>query len=72
VPGILKLFAWDVDAKGNVTRKGVASAGAISQIAISSLDSNRIVTAVRDGKGNLKVIVWDVDAKGGSSTHRRR
>ena len=40
-----------------------ASAGAVSKVAISSLQGDRVVTAVQDGAGNLKVIVWNVDAK---------
>jgi hypothetical protein len=70
--GDLKVIAWDVDDDGNVTRKGDASAGAIDLVAATSISlgsaadviTNRLVTAVKDSRGNLKVIMWDVDSSG--------
>ena len=55
---------------GNISRKGDASAGAISEVSSALLTPDpsktfsRLVTAVRDGSGNLKVIAWDIDGTG--------
>lgn len=47
---------------GNLIRAHYASAGAISEVSLTSLlHSNRLISAVRDGNHNLKVIAWDVD-----------
>ena len=42
-----------VTAKGEIVRKADASAGAISQLAISSVRHDSLVTQLRDGQGNL-------------------
>jgi hypothetical protein len=62
--GNLKVIIWEVDADGNVTRSGDASAGQISLVSATGMATRRFATAVQDGDSNLKVIVWDVDSDG--------
>lgn len=66
--GNLKVIQWVLgsDLSSNIFRRGDASAGAVSLIALDALPTNalgslehRFVTAVRDSGGNLKVIIWD-------------
>ncbi len=66
--GNLKLIRWDIhpDTK-QLERKGEASAGAISKLALVDQSvgvKERVATAVRDSDGNLKVILWDARANG--------
>ncbi len=64
--GNLKLQTWEVSSKGELTNKGDASAGAISEVALGQPGfSSDVVTAVRDGSGNLKLIAWDILPTGG-------
>jgi hypothetical protein len=61
--GNLRLIAWDVDpSTGDVARTGDSAdqAGAVSEVALVTRNSNKLVTAVRDGGGNLKIITWDM------------
>jgi hypothetical protein len=68
--GNLKLIAWEVGSNGSLTRRGDASAGAVSELAITDWpEGPGVVTAVRTGSGTLKVISWAVDAAG--SVQRR-
>jgi hypothetical protein len=65
--GNLKLIVWHVSADGrHIRRMGDASAGAISRVALATVDSRNglVTTAVRDGSGNLKLIVWHISADG--------
>jgi hypothetical protein len=65
--GNLKLIVWHVSADGrHVRRRGDASAGAVSRVALATVDSDNglVVTAVRDGSGNLKLIVWHISPDG--------
>ncbi|RMG56378.1 MAG: hypothetical protein D6723_00510 [Acidobacteria bacterium] len=65
--GYLKLIAWQVTSGGEIERLGDATAGAIGEVAITSLSSmegDRVVTAVRTGSGYLKLIVWQVTGQG--------
>jgi hypothetical protein len=68
--GDLKVIAWEVGSNGALTRRGDASAGAVSGLAITDWPGGPgVVTAVRTGSGTLKVIAWAVDATG--SVQRR-
>lgn len=69
--GKLRLIVWDVDQAGRVSRVGdstpgfgTALAGAVRNVAITSLGEARVVTAVRDGDGKLRVIAWGVSENG--------
>ncbi|HBY80716.1 MAG TPA: hypothetical protein DEG47_27750 [Cyanobacteria bacterium UBA11148] len=61
--GNLKVIVWGISPNGEtVTRLGDSSsqAGATDMIAIASLGSDQVATAVRTKEGNLKIIVWGV------------
>jgi hypothetical protein len=59
--GNLKLVGWTVSPGGILTRKGEASAGSVSKVAIAAAPTGLgVVTAVRDSGGILKVISWTV------------
>jgi hypothetical protein len=62
--GNLKVIAWDIDWTGKVVRKGDASAGAISKVAVTTYGPTTFHTFVRDGAGNLKVIGWSISQYG--------
>ena len=62
--GNLKLIAWEVDANGQLTRRGEVLGGAISKLALTHPQDNDLVTTVRDGASNLKLIAWEVSATG--------
>ena len=60
--GNLKVVGWAVSPGGTLTRKGEASAGAVSKVAIAPSPTGLgVVTAVRDSNGTLKVISWLVN-----------
>lgn len=68
--GNLKVIAWQVGSDGSLTRRGDASAGAVSDIAVTDWpEGPGVVTAVRTASGTLKVIAWTVQADG--AVHRR-
>jgi hypothetical protein len=56
--GNLELSLWDWNSSTGFVHDGSASAGSISSVALGSVWSNYLVTAVRDGSGDLKVIAW--------------
>ena len=61
----LKVIAWEIalnTTNGNIVRRGDATAGQISEVAIAEA-AGRIVTAVRDSNGNLKLIAWQLTAE---------
>jgi uncharacterized Zn-binding protein involved in type VI secretion len=61
--GNLKVIVWGISPNGKtVTRLGDSGsqAGATDIIAITSLGSDQVATAVRTQEGNLKIIVWGV------------
>ena len=61
--GNLKVIVWGSSPNGKtVTRLGDSGsqAGATDIIAIASLGSDRVATAVRTKEGNLKIVVWGV------------
>jgi hypothetical protein len=60
----LKLIVWDVTSGGELTRRGDALAGQVSDVDVTALSTSRVVTAVRDGDGDLKVILFDVSDAG--------
>jgi hypothetical protein len=67
----LRLVVWNVAADGGITRVGgptpgfgTATAGEVSEIAITALSDTRVVTAMRDADGDLRLIAWDVNANG--------
>jgi hypothetical protein len=74
--GNLKLIAWWISADGQqVSRKGDASAGTISEVAANwmknvvdpvkpGIDAAVVITAVRDGNGDLKMIRWHISRDG--------
>jgi len=70
--GDLKLIAWQVsgntqgDLAGaqHILRKGDASGGAISKVALAKVGQGLVVTAVRAGSGDLKLIAWSVSNDG--------
>jgi hypothetical protein len=62
--GNLKMIAWEINAQGELERKGEASAGAIGRVDLVRMVDNDVVTAVRDGDGDLKLISWEVSPTG--------
>ena len=59
--GKLKVIVWDISPDGKtIIRLGDSGnqAGATEIIAVASLNSERVATAVRTQAGNLKIIVW--------------
>lgn len=69
--GDLKLIAWTVD-DGEITRRGDASAGAVSMVKVAGRqDGSVVATAVRDSAGNLKVIQWVLGGDLSSNIFRR-
>lgn len=55
------------DPADALTRRGTASAGRISAVAIVALSTNFVVTAVRDADGFLRLISWEVASDGSLS-----
>ncbi|MGE0885330.1 MAG: hypothetical protein AB7P14_17430 [Blastocatellales bacterium] len=53
-----------------IRRGGAASAGAVSEIDLTLLRADRVVTAVRDGSGELALIVWDIEQDASKVTRR--
>jgi hypothetical protein len=47
-----------------IVRKGTATAGAVSDIAVTNSGPRGVVTAVRAGDGSLKLISWEVAGDG--------
>jgi hypothetical protein len=45
----------------SIVRRDSATAGSISKLAVTRVQDNLLVTAVRDDAGKLKVIVWKAD-----------
>ena len=63
--GNLRLITWDIGVDGSFSRRGTATAGAISEISITHVSGSRIVvTAMRDGGGALRLIAWDIEGSG--------
>ena len=62
--GNLKMIAWEINAQGELERKGEANGGAIGRLDLVSMSGNDVVAAVRDGNDNLKLIAWEVSADG--------
>lgn len=66
--GNLKVIVWDIEANGNVARKGSAeTSGQISathNISACSLGLGLLATSVCDGDGDLKVIIWKISDNG--------
>jgi astacin len=62
--GNLQLITWHLNANGSISRLHDATAGAVSEIAMTRISASRIATAVRAGDGTLLVIVWDINASG--------
>jgi hypothetical protein len=56
--GNLVLSLWNWDSPTGFTLDGSASAGATSDVALGTVWSYYLVTAVRTGSGDLKVIAW--------------
>jgi hypothetical protein len=68
--GNLKVIAWKVGSDGSLTRQGDASAGGVSQVAMTDWPAGPgVVTAVRTASGTLKVIAWALHSDG--TVHRR-
>jgi hypothetical protein len=57
--GSLRVDAWDVGS-GTLTNASSASAGPADKIALASLGSTKVVTAVRQADHTLKLISWQV------------
>jgi len=69
--GKLKVIVWDISPDGKtVIRLGDSNnqAGATEIIAVASLNSEQLATAVRTEAGNLKVIVWGISPNGKTVT----
>lgn len=68
--GKLQVDIWDVDANGQLTRKGKAVVGAVAlaaaknKIAIGRFDDDDFFTASIGGDGKLEVIRWTVSESG--------
>jgi CubicO group peptidase (beta-lactamase class C family) len=54
--GDLKLIRWDVDSADQIVRGGDATAGLVTEVALT--EGEAFVTAVRASGGTLKVIAW--------------
>jgi hypothetical protein len=68
--GNLKVIVWQVGSDGSLTRRGDASAGGVSQVAVTDWPAGPgVVTAVRTASGALKVIAWALHPDG--TLHRR-
>ncbi len=59
--GNLKLITWGIMANGSMARLAEATAGAITDVALTQIPDQRVVTAVRTDEGTLKLIAWDID-----------
>jgi hypothetical protein len=69
--GKLKVIVWDISPDGKtVIRLGDSNnqAGATEIIAVASLNSEQLATAVRTEAGSLKVIVWGISPNGKTVT----
>ncbi|EKV01691.1 hypothetical protein Lepto7375DRAFT_3869 [Leptolyngbya sp. PCC 7375] len=72
----LKLIAW-ISGNNGMVRGGDAEAGDVSEVAIARVKhpssstpaAGRVVTAIKNSRGNLQLIVWDVFTNG--TIHRR-
>jgi CubicO group peptidase (beta-lactamase class C family) len=68
--GLLQVDVWDVDSTGHLTRRGKATADAVSadslkgKIAIGRFDDDDFFTAAIGSDGKLDVIHWTVNAAG--------
>lgn len=68
--GKLQIDIWDVDANGQLTRKGKASASAVTsaaaknKIAIGRWDDDDIFTASINADGKLEITQWAVSESG--------
>lgn len=62
--GDLGLIAWEVAADGEITRHGEATAEAITEVAITTIESpfEGVVTAARTSTGELMVTTWELTA----------
>jgi len=64
--GNLQVMAWN-DSGSALVKTGSAAGGAINKIAVTGLDSSRVVTAdVNPATGNMEISVWKVSFPGGS------
>jgi len=66
----LRVEVWSLSSTGVPTKKGSASAGSVSEVAIAFVDSSpyRFVTAVKNGSGDLELIQWSASDDGTSVT----
>ncbi len=65
--GSLKVTGWTVSALGAITHADTDIdnlTGRVSEIAIDTMGTDKVVTAVRDRNGRLKLIAWSVDDNG--------
>lgn len=65
--GDLQVRTFEVVTGWDVTSVDVDTAGGVSDVAITAVDSGSreyVVTAVRNGTGDLQLTVWDIDEDG--------
>ena len=62
--GNLMLIAWEVDATGQIERKGQATAGSVGLIDLAAASDGRVIASVRDSDGNLRLIAYKVSENG--------
>lgn len=62
--GDLGLIAWETPSGGGITRHGDATAEAITDVAIATINDpfDGVVTAARNSAGNLVLTTWEVTA----------